>query len=455
MGRLFWKIFIGFWLALVVAAVGAGTAVWLQHRRTEPPSQELAGGPPSRIATDMAAATLRHGGVEALRHWMKEVQGRRALMIYAVDGGGRDVLGREVPGTALAAAREVIARGDDGRGARQVAAADGASYVLFVTRGPGPGPGPGPGAGRGMRPPPEPPIARWEVIVIGIATSLAFSVLLAWYLVRPIRSLRWAFGEAAAGHLETRVSPRMGGRRDEIADLGRDFDRMAQQLQALVSAQRRLLHDVSHELRSPLARLHAAIGLARQDPSKLEGTLERIEREATRLDGMVGEVLALARLESGTASRTKERVDLAYIAASIAEDARFEAETLHRNVRFSATGDAPVIGNADLLHRAVENIVRNAVKFATEGTTVDVNVSTTRTSAILTVRDHGPGITPSDLEKVFDPFYRGAAGQGTAGFGLGLAIAQRAVDAHGGAIRAANVAGGGLQVEVELPLAPN
>jgi two-component system OmpR family sensor kinase len=325
-----------------------------------------------------------------------------------------------------------------------VAALGGESYLVFVTRAPG---------GRPPRAGPPPPIARWELIVIGIATSLAFSMLLAWYLVRPIRSLRWAFDAAAAGRLETRVSPLMGRRRDEIADLGRDFDRMAQQLQNLVSSQRRLLHDVSHELRSPLARLQAAIGLARQNPQKLDASLERIEREATRLDGMVGEVLTLARLESGTASRTKERIDLAYIAASIAEDARFEAGAAKRGLRFNASGDAPVIGNADLLHRAVENVVRNAVKFTREGTTVEVRVHTTRTAAILIVTDHGPGITPSELEKVFDPFYRGDAGQGTAGFGLGLAIAQRAVDAHGGAIRAANVAGGGLQVEIELPLA--
>src|SRR5204863_9369438 len=117
-------------------------------------------------------------------------------------------------------------------------------------------------------------------------------------------------------------------------------------------------------------------------------------------------------------------------AASIAEDARFEAQALKRSVRFSARGDAPVLGNPDLLHRAVENIVRKAVKFTREGTTVDVRVHTTRTSAILTVSDHGPGIPPGELEKVFDPFYRGEAGQGTAGFGLGLAIAQRSVDAH-------------------------
>ena len=443
MGRLFWKIFIGFWLALVSAALITGTAVWVQHHRESAPT-ELAGGPPSRLATDLAAATLAHGGVEALRSWMKEVESRRPVQVFAVDDSGRDVLGREVAPATLAAARELIEHGEPG--ARRVAAPGGERYLVFVTR-PAGGPRP-PG-----RPPGRPPIAPWEFIVIGIATSLAFSALLAWYLTRPIRKLRWAFDAAAAGRLETRVSPLMGRRRDEIADLGRDFDRMALQLQKLVSAQRRLLHDVSHELRSPLARLQAAIGLARQEPAKVEPSLERIEREASRLDHMVGEVLALARLEGGTATRPKERVDLAYLAANIAEDARFEAEAVGRALRFHADGDAPVMGDADLLHRAVENVVRNAVKFTREGSTVEVNVHTTKSSAILTVTDQGPGITSAELAKVFDPFYRGEAGNGTPGFGLGLAIAQRAIDAHGGTIRAANAPRGGLQVEIELPLA--
>jgi two-component system OmpR family sensor kinase len=442
-GRLFWKIFIGFWLALVSAAAITGTAVWLQHHTQEPAPIELAGGPPSRLATDLAAATLRHGGVEALRAWMTEVQFRRPVLVFAVDDEGHDVLGRDVPAAALAAAREVAENG--GVGARRVAAPGGQSFVVFVTRPAGPHLGP--------RPAPRPVLAPVELITIGIATSLAFSVLLAWYLTRPIRNLRWAFDAAAAGKLETRVSPRMGRRRDEIADLGRDFDRMALQLQKLVSAQRRLLHDVSHELRSPLARLQAAIGLARQNPAKLDASLERIEREANRLDQMVGEVLTLARLESGTASRPKERVDLGYLSANIAEDARFEAEAAGRKLDFTVEGDAIVMGDADLLHRAIENVVRNAVKFTREGTTVEVKLRTTRSSAILSVSDHGPGITTAELTKVFDPFYRGEAANGAPGFGLGLAIAHRAIDAHGGAIRAANAPGGGLQVEIELPLA--
>jgi two-component system OmpR family sensor kinase len=448
-GRLFWKIFFGFWLALLVAAAGTGTAVWFQHRRLDPPPAELAGGPPSRMATGLAAATLRHGGVDALRAWMKEVQFRSPVALFAVDEQGRDVLGRDVPAAALASARELVERGDGAAGARRVAAPNGEKFLVFVTR-----PAGKPMLLHGMPPrPPRPPLAPWEFIVMGIAISVAFSALLAWYLTRPIRNLRWAFDAAAAGRLETRVSPLMGRRRDEIADLGRDFDRMALQLQKLVSAQRRLLHDVSHELRSPLARLQAAIGLARQEPAKVEPSLERIEREASRLDHMVGEVLALARLESGTATRPKERVDLAYLAANIAEDARFEAEAAGRALRFHADGDAPVMGDADLLHRAVENVVRNAVKFTREGTTVEVNVRTTKHSAVLTVTDEGPGITSAELAKIFDPFYRGEAGNGTPGFGLGLAIAQRAIDAHGGTIRAANAAAGGLQVAIELPLA--
>ena len=443
MGRLFWKIFLGLWLALIIAAVITGTAVRLQHLHEAPPA-ELAGGPPFRLAADLAAATLRHGGVEALREWMKDAPLRRPILVFAIDEQGNDILGREVPPSALAAAREVADQGNDALGARRVAAAGGGEYLIFAMRTPGP---------RSPQRRGPPVLAPWELIVIGVATSLAFSVLLAWYLTRPIRSLRWAFDAAAAGRLETRVSPRMGSRRDEIADLGRDFDRMALQLQKLVSAQRRLLHDVSHELRSPLARLQAAIGLARQSPQKLEATLERIEREANRVEQMVGEVLALARLESGTATRPKERVDLAYLAANIAEDARFEAEAAHRGLKFNAEGDAPVMGDADLLHRAIENVVRNAVKFTREGTSVEVNVHTTEKAAVLTVSDEGPGITTAELAKVFDPFYRGEASNGAPGFGLGLAIAQRAIDAHGGIIRAANGPRGGLQVEIELPLA--
>src|SRR5207249_1543912 len=335
-GRLFWKIFFAFWLALVAAAAGSGAAVWWHRYARESAEPQLAVGPPQMFATDMAAATLRHGGVAALREWMEETGRVRRVRVFAVDAAGSDLLGRAVPEGALSRARELAAESGHPRAAQVVAAPGGESYLLFVPH-------------TALAPPPPPlPVSPWMLIVIGAATSLAVSAILAWYLARPIRSLRWAFDAAAGGRLETRVSPLMGRRRDEIADLGRDFDRMALQLQKLVSAQRRLLHDVSHELRSPLARLQAAIGLARQEPAKVEPSLERIEREASRLDHMVGEVLALARLESGTATRPKERVDLAYLAANIAEDARFEAEAAGRGLRLPAGGDGPVTGHPGL-----------------------------------------------------------------------------------------------------------
>jgi two-component system, OmpR family, sensor kinase len=432
-GRLFWKIFIGFWLALVIAGVGTGTVVWLKHEEMSAP---LAMGPRAGYGIEMVASMLREDGVDALRGWTSHR--RRPMTIYVVDDAGRDALGRPVPDNLLSNARNVAQRGE--AGARFVTTPEGERYLLFAPLPPG------------MHRPPRPPLTPLQLIAIGLATSLAFSAFLAWYLSRPIRSLRWAFDSAAAGRLDTRVSPRIGSRRDEIADLGRDFDRMAEHLQSLVSAQRRLLHDVSHELRSPLARLQAAVGLARQDPAKIEATLERIERETSRLDAMVGEILTLARLESRTAPPAKESVDFAHLVASIAEDARFEAEASSRRLTVNISGDARVTGDPALLHRAVENVVRNAVKFTGAGTAVGVSLTTLEKRALLTVTDHGPGIAPDDLQKVFEPFYR-AAGTDASGFGLGLAIAQRAVEAHGGKIRASNVAAGGLCVEIELPLA--
>ncbi|TAK81234.1 MAG: HAMP domain-containing protein [Betaproteobacteria bacterium] len=435
MGRLFWKIFLAFWLALVVAAVSTGTVVWLQHGAADAAPKEFVAGP--RGGMDMAAAMLRDDGVEALRGWMQHR--RHPAPIYVVDEAGRDVLGRPVPEAARARAREIVRRRGESFRARSVVSPGGERYLLFAPPMPG------------MRLPPRPLLQPWQLIAIGLLTSLVFSAALAWYLARPIRSLRSAFDGVAAGRLETRVSPKIGSRRDEIADLGRDFDRMAGRLQSLIDAQRRLLHDVSHELRSPLARLHAAIGLARQDPQKLEPSFERIEREAARLDELVGEVLTLARLEGGTASGPEETVDLADLVADIAEDARFEAQAAGREVALDSAEQVLVRGRAELLHRAVENVVRNAVKHTLPGTTVEMKLSSAGGRALLGVVDRGPGIAPGEAERIFEPFYRGAAAPG--GFGLGLAIAQRAVVAHGGTIRAENAEGGGLRVEIELPLA--
>jgi two-component system OmpR family sensor kinase len=214
-----------------------------------------------------------------------------------------------------------------------------------------------------------------------------------------------------------------------------------------------LLHDVSHELRSPLARLHAAAGLLRQDPSKLQPSLERIEREIGRLDALIGELLELARLEAGTSPALEGKIDLAGLVRGIAEDAAFEAQSLERQVSFEASASPRIRGHAALVHRAVENVVRNAVKHTSPGTTVTIRLDSRGRPPVarLIVTDHGRGVPDEELGRIFEPFYQAAGVRSANGFGLGLAIAQRAIGVHGGTIRASNVPGGGLCVQIELP----
>ena len=452
MGRLFWKILLAFWLTLIATAAATGAVIWALREERAGAEASVALGMPAVLATDLAAATLRHGGVDALRAWMAEVRRPHGVAVFAVDAKGADLLGRPVSEAALADARERADSAAPRRAVRTVEAPGGERYLLFAQQ-------QGPrlrggdarlGGGRGGRPREG---GGWLMLAMGAAASLAVSALLAWYLARPIRSLRWALRSAAEGRLETRVRPLMKGRRDEIADLGEEFDEMARRLQKLVEAQKRLLHDVSHELRSPLARLQAAVGLVRQDPRRLEPSLERIEREAARLDELVGEVLALARLEGGKAESGEEPVDLAELVAGVAEDARFEAQAANRDVAFQPASPVLVRGRPELLQRAVENVIRNAVKYTAEGSTVQVELAALGQRARLRVTDRGPGVAPGDAERIFEPFYRSGANASVDGFGLGLAIAHAAIAAHRGSIRAENAAGGGLRVEIELPLA--
>jgi len=295
-----------------------------------------------------------------------------------------------------------------------------------------------------------------EPILLAIAFGPIFGLVMTWYLIAPIRRLRQGFERLAAGDLSARLAPAMGERHDELADLARDFDAMAGQLEQSIKSRERLLHDVSHELRSPLSRLQLAIGLARQDPSGAKDSLERIEYEGRRLDSVVRELLSLARAESGHPPG-EDYFDLSPLLESVLADARFEAEAA--GVRIvsdvddaARNDDAPSLrGNTELVRWALDNVVRNALRYSTRGQSVRVRLgfdSGTRRYEIDIV-DEGPGAPASALPTLFEPFVR--ADETTPGFGLGLAVAKRAVTAQGGSIEASNRAGAGLGVRITLP----
>ena len=394
MGRLFWKFFFFIWLAQVSAILGIGGTLWLKHR-----DQSEAAGPPD----------FRGG-----------------------------------PGPGM--------RPDDrppppGRGPRGA--------------GPGPGEPPPPGVPPmprgGNLPPPDAGDQLHSLVpmIFGFIASLIFAALLARYFSKPIHHLRIAFDAAAAGNLDQNAAAKMGKRRDELADLGRDFDLMTSRIRALMDGQRRLLHDVSHELRSPLARLQAAIGLVRQQPEKLGATLDRIERESVRMDRLLGELLTLSRLEGGVTGAMEEEIQLGELLAEIVDDAHFEAELSGRAVALSGPCDVAIRGRHELLYRAIENVVRNAVKHTAAGTsvTVETRMAAGGQAIHIAVLDRGPGVAEAELKTIFEPFFRSSRTAGsTDGHGLGLAIAQRVAAAHGGKILASNRLGGGLCVEIVIPL---
>jgi signal transduction histidine kinase len=470
MGRLFWKFFLSILLAQVAATIAIGGTVWLRDQaRHKRMALTLDAGPPAEIMLNSAQVMLRHGGVPALREMIAET---RFPALFVLDSRGADLLGRPVSPELRAQVDQALAGSGPRNPVRSLTAPDGQRYLAFVPRGFDPAearPRPefrhGPGGHGGPRGPGGPggpgghggpplfgQIGPTALIGTAVVASLLFAALLAWYFSRPIRALRSAFEAAAAGDLAPRFTG-TGGRGDELADLGREFDRMSAQLRALMDGQRRLLHDVSHELRSPLARLQAAIGLAHQQPDKIGASLDRIDRESVRMDRLVGELLTLSRLEASPTVPRSETIDLGEMVEQIVDDARFEAGPGGADIVVDSTAGTTVQGAPDLLWRAIENVVRNAVK---HGGAREVRLAVRADGRMvrIDVCDRGPGIAEQDLGSVFQPFFRSNPTHNNVdGHGLGLAIAQRVVKAHGGTIAAANQAGGGLRVTISLPAA--
>jgi two-component system sensor histidine kinase CpxA len=296
----------------------------------------------------------------------------------------------------------------------------------------------------------------WSRVFVGsfIITGGLLCFLLARHITLPVIHLRALTARFATGDLGARVTaPSVLERGDEIGGLARDFNQMASRIETLMRAQQRLIADVSHELRSPITRLSLALGLVRRDPST---SLARMQREVERLNTLIAQLLMLSRLESLSQPPPMQILDLAAVIAEVSSDADFEAASMDRSVRVLESASCMVRGEPDLIRSAVENVVRNALKYTDDGTQVSirlVHVDDSRTADIL-VDDHGPGVPPEALDHMFEPFYRvdEARDRRSGGAGLGLAIARHIVALHSGAIQASNRSGGGLQVRITLPI---
>jgi len=450
MKSLFLRIFLSFWMALALF-VALAILVTLAFRPRSATWEAL------RITVlNDAVTAYEEGGAQQLQHYLMNLEKTQNLRAYLFDEHGLEVSGRAAPDWAIRVAAGGPRTPRDGfifpappvqRDSR--ASSDGKHRYTVVLGLP-----PGPRVFFGPRGMPVPGL------IIAIISSGLVCYFLSWYLTKPIVRLRAATRQLAAGDLAARIGAPTGQRRDEVAGLMRDFDTMAERIETLMKAQSRLLNDISHELRSPLARLNVALGLARQRAGvESADMLDRIELEAARLNELIGRILTLARLEDGEQRVPQTPVPLGELVANVTEDAEFEAQERHCHVHtVIPEGDWGVRGNDSLLHSAVENVVRNAIRYTQEGTTVEIELAseqgTEGREAVLKVSDSGPGVPPDALEKLFLPFYRldDARGRLTGGVGLGLAITERAVRFHGGKVTAFNRTGGGLRVEIRLPL---
>jgi two-component system sensor histidine kinase CpxA len=471
MHSLFLRIFVLFWIAMALI-VGGSIVITFTIAAHEYEAPELQRRPAVAV---QASEALARGGIVGLKHWLdanKNSIADRDLFIVGPDGV--DILGRRLSQGAARRleffnrdefARDELANRDDNprpprgfgeppppgnirpsRALPQIVAADGTAYtVVLVPRRPsifGALSLPGISA---------------TILCIALVVSAFTSWWLAQHLSAPIRRIQEGARTLASENPEQenaglRVSAGLEGRKDELAVLARDFDAMADQLRANRSAITQLLRDISHELRSPLARMRVAVGLARQPPADISRQLDRLEREIERLDALISQVLKLARLTGTDAPFTRETFDLDEMIEEVVRDANFEAAAKNCRVLLQGSADAALHGNRDLLRSAVENVLRNAVRYSPPDGTVEVAVCRGE-DVVISVGDRGPGVPDADLARIFEPFYRVAESRDrdTGGEGIGLAITAQVMRAHGGSASASNRQGGGFEVRLNLP----
>ncbi|MFC6632225.1 ATP-binding protein [Microbulbifer taiwanensis] len=452
MRSLFWKMFFGAWITAVVMVVAA---IYITHfgEFGDPRHEERMEGPALfREVVHNMRRTRRHGP-EHFQHWLERQPKKVQKQVFAIDQQGRELLDRTLPQSMAPLLTSLNYRNRESHMLVDkkptvgfflpLRGGDSLRVVLI--------------AGHSK----EGLLLRflwrnfWPMLLLSMLASGAACYWLARYLSRPLDQLRAATRRVAAGELDYRVAPSLHSRSDELAELARDFDSMTAQLQESMAEQRRLIKDVSHELRSPLARLQVALGIARQKQVQgLDTELDKIGKAADYLEDIIADVLSLP-VASQDRRPLDDVVEINSLVAALLEDLKGEAQ--EKNLRFElapGVGEFLVATRGSSLTAALENILRNAIKYSPAGGNVTVEIDRPDGNCCIRVIDSGSGVADDELQAIFRPFYRtdSARTRESGGFGLGLAIAQRTILHHGGSIGATNLPAAGLCVEIQLPL---
>ncbi|UWZ83627.1 ATP-binding protein [Occallatibacter riparius] len=451
MRSLFLKIFLAFW----VTVIATGTALLLTfilEPRSVPSRWHTTLSDTARYTGTVAVETAERNGIGSASAYLDRIAQQTHLASCLFDSAGKVLAGTRCDDFRDMVSRVTVSRDSDfsmkygiARAASMISGPSGSRYI-FATELPA-----GPRAAVGMNR--NAILLQWGValLVSGLICSL-----LTRYLTTPILRLQEMSQRLTSGDLSVRAGPELSERRDEFGELVRGFNTMASRIEELISRQRQLTSDVSHELRSPLARLNVALDLGRQRKGD-DPAFDQMEADITLLDEMVGRLLTIAKLDIGAPQEPMAEVDLTDLLSQIVRDAEFESRQSNRAISFTSTGQCLVWGSAELLRSAIENVIRNAIRYTDAGTTVEVRLQcetlSGKPSIRLSVRDFGPGVPASELSNIFQPFYRVATARDrqSGGTGLGLAIADRVVRMHGGTIHAELATPRGLRIEILLP----
>ncbi|MFB1487050.1 MULTISPECIES: ATP-binding protein [unclassified Thiocapsa] len=448
MTRFFWRIFLSAWAIVLIA-----TALTFWVADLLPDGDSRVGGSrfTAQMVTLLAQQLRRELAIDpatAVDNLVEEyvLDFTPVLEIYVLNPGGEDVLGRALPGSV---ARYVESRGKQSGGSivREFShlhvRGNGLDGYLVVGH-----EGLFPLGRKLMR-----PGIRWLLLAFALVASAVVSLMLTRFIVLPIRRLQLAGQQVAAGDLSVRVAHTVGNRTDDIARLAHDFDVMTERVEALLESQQRLMRDVSHELRSPLARLRALLSIARQRAGDADAPqIDRMETEIERLDELIGEILTYSRLETQD-HITRHATDIVDLVQNVVYDAELEGQEADKQIRLDAPASLLLKLDSGLIQRAVENVIRNALKYTGEGTMIEVRILSESDSVRITVDDQGPGVPPNAIGQIFEPFYRVGDSRSTqsGSGGVGLAIAERSIRLHGGSMTARNRDSGGLRIEIVLP----